>query len=150
MLSEKIITDQLHFTYRSIDSTNNNRQAVKRWCAVVWIAVLAVVFTGKLPVHHLSKFLFVLLPVLIFWFHEGLLAHHMQFLIQRAKELEKIILSGDYQVIEPKRLFYISFHEDITISLKIRTFLYSMFVMETVAVFYILLIFFSVFLLLSM
>lgn len=138
--SDPIPSDRIEWAidqhYRSIDRYNNQRAMTKNWCLGVWLLLLALCLSGKLLPAGAATFVLSFLPIILFWFIEGLQASHMKILEIRVAELEKLWLSGDSRIKKSSDILFYGSHQYQSSKVKLDTFMFAMFRMETVFAFY--------------
>ena len=130
------LLDQL---YDVIKCDNDRSNKIRSWCITIWMATLAIVSTGKLTVTLEQKYILSLLPIIMFWLLDGFQNSFILMHSNRAKELENIISNGTYDNLPNDEYFFISGHRKLSFRSKIKALITSLFLRETVTVFYFLL-----------
>ncbi len=122
--------------YRSIDRYNDQRAMTKNWCLAVWLVLLVLSLPGRFLPGGGATFMLSFLPIILFWFIEGLQASHMKILELRVAELEKLWLSGDSRIKKSSDILFYGSHQYQSSKVKLDMFIFAMFRMETVLAFY--------------
>ena len=143
MLSEDIVKFQLENIYKSIDLTRSNRQNIKKWCLTVWLAIVVAIMTERIPSSGSYSFFILNIAIVVFWLYEGINSVHTLLFEERARMLETLLISGEYSVANPEKYFAVYGNQYITLNDKSRKFLIGCFRMETIFVFYVVLIILS-------
>jgi hypothetical protein len=130
---------QLEQFYRTIREDQGHRITIRNWCRTIWLALLAVIGSGKLQVSANQALLLSIMPICMFWLMESF--HHVFITTteERAKMLEQMIVDDNYASLNPLQHFFVSGYGFVTYSQKIRVLLKAMFTLESVIIFYLLL-----------
>lgn len=126
-IAENIGEERLRYLYGKRLAILECRSHIKQWCVSVWVLSLGFVSTQVDKLGLLIGFLFVLVPVLIFWFLESIFTSGEALVSIRINDLSSALLRS-YSSVE------ISSWE------KLKILLSRMFLAETIVVFYLLLV----------
>ncbi len=139
MKPEEIVIMQLEQFYKVIREDQATRTSIRNWCITIWLAMLAVIGTGKLAINVNQSLALSVTPVFLFWLME---CFHHTFITtneERATTLERMLAGNDFGALSPSKHFFVSGYASITFKQKMRALLKAMFTKESVWVFYLLL-----------
>lgn len=130
--------------YRSIDMHYNQRINTKTWCVGIWAGTsfFSIYFLPGQSI--LLGFFYSILPIALFWFLEAMQASHMKILELRVTELEKLWVNEESKIKNKKDILFYGSHQYQSSKVKLNLFVYALFRMETVFIFYLILVGLSV------
>lgn len=125
------------------DEIWRNREAstkIRNWCITVWMASLAFVLSPKSSLNPSQAHLFPLMPVLVFWILDALQHSFVEIHFQTARNIELALAREDTSSLDEEECYFHLNFEMISFGAKLKAFGKAMFVRETVAVFYLILL----------
>ena len=125
--------------YEEIRINDENSKKIRNWCITVWMASLAAIAYGKMDISPSQQNLFPFIPVLLFWLLDSFQNTFASLNVLRVLELEKDIADGGIEKYKNIELFYFNGYMNISLTKKMKVFVYAMVAKETVTFFYLLL-----------
>ena len=131
-----IIDSQLALTYEAYNKSYEQRLNDKKLCLTVWLAMLSYITTRPMA----SRIQFAMLtnaPLLLFWILDGMRAVYTQLWQSRIVQLERLLLAENVSVEHVRPLLFVS-GSGFSFRGKMKALALSLFCMESVFVFYLL------------
>lgn len=147
---QSVIDNQLKQFYASISREHENRGKVRNWSVTLWVALIALFSSGRININGNLPLLILLFINVIFW---GLESMHLSLIVinsRKVKKLEAILASGKLPDNLPLDLFYSNSDSMFTTKEKIKIYIQSFFLRETVTVYHLAMILGSIIFVLAM
>jgi hypothetical protein len=136
MDAKSIVNSQLALTYEAYNKSYEQRLNDKKLCLTVWLALLGFVATR--PGVSLVQFAMLTnAPILLFWILDGMRAVYTQLWHSRIVHLERLLLTDSVSPADLRPLLFVS-GSGLSFAGKIRALGFSLFLMESVFFFYLL------------
>jgi|GEM_PF-3149620 len=141
-----LLEKQLDYYYTWIIRDKNRSLTTRSWCLTLWIVNVVLIISNKIALHSLSLSILICLPVFLFWLLDGFHNTFIDLNEQKAMKIENLLLSNKNEPTDLQEYMLISGHINTPFFLKIQLFLTSLFLRETVSLFYFILFVVSLFL----
>ncbi|MEQ9370975.1 MAG: hypothetical protein RIG63_18395 [Coleofasciculus chthonoplastes F3-SA18-01] len=125
---------------------NDKRQSVmtRCWCVTVWTAMVVLITLSQLNLSPWRFIIIINLPVFLFWMLDGFQNSFTNLNEQHAMSIEQALVSDKLEGFELGEHLLISSHNHTPFFFKVRAFLASIFLQETLFLFYLMLFLASV------
>ena len=131
---------QLERLYTNISEDRARCFAIRQWCVTVWLGTLAALASGKLSITIRQALFLTIASVVMFWILDGFQHVFVRINSTRARELEAILANPSTIDTFGLRHFCVSGYKEIAYRTKMRHFVRTLFLNETVFFFYLLLL----------
>ncbi len=140
MDSQEIAQKQLEQFYSAVAQGNQMKMTTRNWLVTVWLGITVVIGSDTLEVSFIITLALYLVPVILFWFFEAMLHTLLSIDQSGAWRLEEYLSSSNSDIDLPQNYYLMHRHASETFKEKCYCFLRSMFLAETVILFYLLMI----------
>jgi hypothetical protein len=134
--ARSIVDSQLALTYEAYNKSYEQRLNDKKLCLTVWLAILSYISTRS-TVSRLQFAMLTNAPLLLFWILDGMRAVYTQLWQSRIVQLERLLLADTVTVDHVRPLLFVS-GSGFSFRSKMKALAFSLFRMESVFVFYLL------------
>lgn len=138
MVRKQIYDESLDRFYKAIDKNYDDRNSTKKWCFTLWLATIGFSGNYREQVGYLPAVCLSYVPIITFWFMEATQGAFGKILIDKALEMEMLLLREWEGITSREEYLYIS-GRHASMRVKVHATLHAAFFMETVVTFYVLL-----------
>ncbi|MFB2974934.1 hypothetical protein [Microseira sp. BLCC-F43] len=140
MEKRDLLEKQLDHYYSWILSDKKQSVTTRSWCATVWIATVALVTSDKVDLSPLRFTIIIHLPILLFWILDGFQNTFINLNEQEAKRIEEALVSDKMENIDLREHLLMSSHANTPFATKVSALFTSLFLQETLFLFYLVLV----------